>query len=109
MTPELVVQAQLDAYNAQDLDAFMRVFAEDAVIATYNGAVETRGAAAIRERYADLWRRHPDNRADLIGRVCVGDVVIDHEDVRRSETERLVAVAIYTVREGRIIRVDFVR
>lgn len=109
MTPEDVVQAQLEAYNAQDLDAFMALFAEDAVIAEFNGAIETQGAAAIRERYDALWRRYPNNQATLLHRICLGDVVIDHEDVRRSDEERLTAVAVYTVRDGLIARVDFVR
>ena len=52
LKPAEIAQGQLDAYNAQDLDAYMAFFAEDCVVADLNGPVTMQGAAAIRERYA---------------------------------------------------------
>ena len=109
MSPVEVVAAQLEAYNAQDLDAFCACFAEDCVIADLNGAVTQSGLPAMRERYAKLFAQYPENRARIVNRIAVGDVVIDHEDITRSADERFTAAAIYTVRNGRIARVDFVR
>jgi uncharacterized protein (TIGR02246 family) len=109
MSPTDVVQRQLDAYNAQDLEAFMACFAPDCVIADLNGAVTHQGIDAIRARYAKLFAEFPDNHARLVNRIAVGDVVIDHEDIVRAPGNRLLAAAIYTVRDERISRVDFVR
>lgn len=109
MTAADLVQRQLDAYNAQDIDAFMACFAEDCLIADLNSAVSHAGSAAIRARYAELFARYPENRARLINRIAVGNVVIDHEDIRRSTTERISAIAIYTIKNGLITRCDFVR
>ena len=53
MTATEVVQRQLDAYNAQDLDAFCACFAADCVLAELNGAVTQQGAAAVRARYRE--------------------------------------------------------
>jgi uncharacterized protein (TIGR02246 family) len=104
-----LVQRQLDAYNAQDLEAFCACFAADCVLAELNGAVTQQGMAAIRQRYKTLFDTYPENRAALVNRVVVGDVVIDHEDIVRSPSERINAAAIYTVKNGLIARVDFVR
>jgi len=104
-----IVQRQLDAYNAQDLDAFCACFSADCILAELNGAVTQQGAAAIRERYQTLFANYPENHAALVTRVVVGDVVVDHEDIARSPTERINAAAIYTVKDGLIARVDFVR
>ena len=104
-----VVQRQLDAYNAQDLDAFCACFSVDCVLAELNGAVTQQGADALRERYQTLFETYPENHAALVNRVAVGDFVIDHEDITRSPSERINAVAIYTVKNGLIARVDFVR
>jgi hypothetical protein len=42
--------------------------------------------------------------------MSLGDVVIDHEDVVRGPSgPRLEAIAIYTVKNGQIARVDFVK
>ena len=105
-----VVQRQFDAYNAQDLEAFCATYSEDCVIADLNGAVTQRGLGEIRARYAAMFAEHPQNRASIVNRIALGDVVIDHEDVVRGPAgPRFEAIAIYTVRNGRISRVDFVR
>lgn len=109
MTPVDVVQAQLEAYNAQDLDAFCACFAKDCVIADLNGAVTQEGAGQIRERYEDMFAQYPANKAQIVSRIAVGNVVADHERIQRSPDLRLEAIAIYTVRDGLISRVDFVR
>lgn len=109
MKPVDVVQAQVEAYNAQDLDAFCACFASDCVIADLNGAVTQEGAGQIRERYAAMFAQYPENKAQIVSRMAVGDVVIDHERIQRSPELRLEAIAIYTVRDGLISRVDFVR
>ena len=51
-TPVSVVQRQLEAYNARDLDAFMAVMADDVVaVDAETGALIAEGAAALRPRY----------------------------------------------------------
>lgn len=110
MSPEQIVQAQVDAYNAQDLDRFCGFYAEDCVLADWGGAVRQRGKAALRARYAALFAEHPQNHARIANRIAVGDVVIDHEHVERAPGgDRLVVAAIYTVHDGLIVRCDFVR
>lgn len=110
MSPADIVQAQLDAYNAQNLQRFCACFAPDAVLADLNGAVTHRGVAGVRERYAKLFADHPENRAELLSRVAVGDVVVDEERISRGKgAAPFRALAIYTVKSGLIARVDFVR
>lgn len=110
MTPADIAQGQLDAYNAQDLDGYMAFFADDCVVADFNGAVTMRGAAEIRERYAKTFADFPQNKARLVHRVVVGATVIDHEDVARApDGPRFEVAAIYTTRDGKIARVDFVK
>lgn len=109
MSATQIVQRQLDAYNAQDLDALCACFAADCILSELNGAITQQGAASIRERYQTLFASFPENHAVLVNRVAVGNVVIDHEDITRSANERINAAAIYTVKDGLIARVDFVR
>ena len=105
-----VVQGQLDAYNAQDLDAFCAFYAHDAVLASYGGAVLAEGLAAIRERHAKLFAEFPQNKAELLNRIAVGSNVIDHEHVTRNPGgDTFYVAAIYTLAGGKIARVDFVK
>jgi len=110
MTPAEIAQRQLDAYNAQDLDRFCAFFAEDVVVADYGGGETLRGMAAYRERYATLFATHPQNHVTLLGRIAIGNTVIDHEEVRRTpDAAPFHVAAIYTIADGKIARVDFVR
>ena len=43
ITPFDVAQAQLEAYNAQDLDGHCACFADDVVVADLNGAITVNG------------------------------------------------------------------
>jgi hypothetical protein len=110
LSPLEVAQFQLDAYNAQDLDAFCGFYADDVVVADLNGAVTSRGLAALRQRYAKTFGDFPQNKVALKGRVAVGPTVVDHELVIRSPGgETFEVLAIYTIADGKIARVDFAR
>lgn len=110
MSNEAIVQAQLDAYNAQDVERFCSFYAADAKLASYNGQVTTRGIEAIRTRHEGLFAQHPKNKATLLNRIAVGECVVDHEDVERAPGgERFQVAAIYALRDGKIARVDFAR
>lgn len=105
-----IVQRQLDAYNAQDLDLFCTFYAPDCVISDLNGAVQQTGLGEIRARYEKAWALFPQNRAVVLSRIVVGNTVIDHERVSRAPGgETFEVAAIYTLRDGLIARVDFAR
>jgi uncharacterized protein (TIGR02246 family) len=105
-----LIQKQLDAYNTQSIDAFLACYAEDAVLAGLNGDVTHRGLAAIRKRHEDLFYEFPKNHARLVNRIDLGTTVIDHEQVERSPGgDRFEVAAIYTIKDGKIARVDFAR
>jgi uncharacterized protein (TIGR02246 family) len=105
-----LIQRQLDAYNAQDLDAMIQCYAPDCVIAGLNGAITETGREALRARYAKAFAAFPENKATLVNRIAVGNTVIDHEDVSRGPgKEQFQIIAIYTVKDGTIVRVDFAK
>ena len=107
---EAIAQAQLDAYNAQDLDWYCSYFTDDVVVADFNGPVTGEGIDAYRSRYAGAFAQFPQNKAELLGRIAVGDTVIDHERVIRGPDGPVFEVAaIYTFRGDKIARVDFVK
>jgi hypothetical protein len=105
-----IVERQLDAYNQQDLDAYVACYASDVIVSSLNGAVTETGREALRAHYAKAFAMYPENRARLVGRLVVGNVVIDHEDVSRGPgKEQFEIIAIYTIKDGLIGRVDFAK
>ncbi len=85
-----VVQAQLDAYNAQDLDAFMATYADDIVVTSLSqNAVLVEGKEALRARYAGLFHKYPKNHCRIAERRTEGDnVVLDHEIITGRAPEK---------------------
>jgi uncharacterized protein (TIGR02246 family) len=105
-----IAQKQLDAYNAQDLEAYVGFFAADCVIAPINGQPTETSRDAITARYAKAFAQFPQNKAILKNRIAVGNTVVDHELVVRSPSgEQFEIIAIYTFKDGLIGRVDFAK
>jgi hypothetical protein len=106
-SPEAVVQAQLDAYNRRDLEGFLSTYADDAVLVKHPDQVTQAGKAQMRERYAKRFA-NPNIRAEILQRMTFGRFVIDRERVTAPPAKgELEAVAIYEVRDGKIVRVTF--
>lgn len=107
---ESVVQRQLDAYNAKDIDALMAVYAEDAQQFEHPSKLLATGAAEIRPRF-DARFREQNLHAQLLNRIVSGNVVIDHEIVTRTFPEgpgKIELVAIYEVKDERIAKAWFI-
>lgn len=108
-TAEAVVQAQLEAYNARDIDAFIATYADDVKLFELPNKLLSEGTAPMRERYGKLFK---DERlhATIVNRIVMGDTVVDHERVRVTLPQgpgTVEAIAIYEVRDGRITTVWF--
>ena len=109
MSPEQSAQAQLDAYNARDIDAFLRPYHADVELARLpGGEVFARGHDEMRAIYGDLFARTPDLHCKLVNRVCHDRFVIDHEEVT-GLPQPVGAVAIYEVKDGLIVRAWFLK
>lgn len=104
--PETVVQRQLDAYNARDLDALLAIYADDVEVYEFPSVLVASGCAALRERFQARFQE-PNLHATLRNRMVIGNRVVDFEEVRRTFPEgpgTLQLIMIYEVREGRIAR-----
>ena len=106
---EAPVDAQLAAYNAQNVDAFVACFAEDIVLEDGAGKLLSTGREVMRENYARMFAAHPLNRAEILHRIVQGQYVVDHERITGRSPEPLHAVAIYRIEGGLIRHVRFLR
>lgn len=109
MTPEKIVQLQLDYYNQQDVEGFVSTYTPDVQIMEHpSGNILVRGADQLRARYAKMFQANPNNHAALKNRITYGNFVIDLEEVSgRDNREPFQAVAIYEVKENLISKVTF--
>ncbi len=104
-----VVQRQLDAYNARDIDAFMACWADDCEYYEFPDRLLASRAAEIRARHLVRFLE-PDLFGRLIRRVAAAGLVIDKEVVTRNFPEgrgEVDVIAIYQVAQGRIAKAWF--
>ncbi len=110
MTPEDVVNRQLDAYNACDLDAFAQTYAADIKILDEQGKLICDGIKQLREVYGPLFKANPNQVAVIEKRIVGGPYVVDDETViGRADGKTRHAVAIYQVTGEQISHVTLVR
>jgi len=109
--PAIAAERQLAAYNARDLDAFAACFAEDVEVYDFPGVLSLKGRKAFRARFVERFKSE-GLHAIAVHRAVIGARVIDHERVwldGPGQCDPIDLVVIYTVREGLIARVDFIK
>lgn len=108
--PEAVVQRQLQAYNARDIDAFLATYSDDAELQTLGQNPDVRGLDAMRRQYAALFAANPKLHCTITRRIVQGRYVIDHEHLTGIDglEAGIDAIAIYEVHRGKIRRVWFI-
>ncbi len=103
-----VVQRQVDAYNARDLDAFIANFSDDVTIFRLPSREPSlTGKAALAAFYANERFNLPQLRADILARIAMGNKVIDHERIHGVRAAPFETAAVYEVIGGLIARAWF--
>ena len=108
-SPLDTVQAQLEAYNAKDIEALLDSYAPDAEQYTISGELLAQGREQLRERFL-LRFAEPDLHAQLISRTVIGNFVVDAELITRNFPEGrgvIELLCVYEVQDGRIRRAQF--
>ncbi len=107
--PADVVQRQLNAYNARDIEAFLATYHPDARLYGFPDTLQSQGHEAMRRTYQGMFTELPDLHARVPRRIVVGNYVIDEEIVSGlPDGQVFQATAIYEVSDGRISRVWFI-
>lgn len=108
-TPLTVVQAQLDAYNAKNIEALLETYASDAEQYTLHGDLLAKGHEQLRARFLVRFQE-PNLHARLLSRIVVGNVITDAELITRNFPEgpgSLEMLCIYEVVAGCIQKASF--
>jgi uncharacterized protein (TIGR02246 family) len=103
-----VVDAQIDAYRAKDVERFLSHYADDVSVVMFDGTVMFGSKDAMRVAYGKLFADSPDLQVTIAGRVTAGEFVVDEEHLSGFHfgdmPTEMTAVAIYRVTDGKIAR-----
>ena len=109
VTPEILAQQQLNAYNARDIDAFLEPYSDSVRIYSFPDKLMMRGKEEMRKQYSGLFDRVKELHCELVNRIVQGNTVIDQESVTGFGDKPLKAIAVYKIREGKIAEVYFMQ
>ena len=104
-----LVQRQLDAYNAKNIDGWLSTYAADAKQFNLQGECLASGHEEMRKRIAVRFEE-PDLNARLLSRIVMENVVVDHELVIRNFPEgkgEIEMLCIYEIASGLIQKASF--
>lgn len=102
------VQTQLDAYNTGNLELFLSAYSDSVKVYNYPDEFRYQGKEKMRKVYGNMFENLSELHCRLVSRMVMGNKVIDQEFVTFSKEGKPVhVVAIYTVKDGKIIEVRF--
>jgi uncharacterized protein (TIGR02246 family) len=105
-----LISTLVDRYNARDAHGVAALFAPDCAEYAHPGTLLREGPQSIADNYVKVFAEFPQNHAEVLHRSAFGDKVIDHERVRRSpSSEPFEVIVIYTIKDGAVIRTDYVK
>ncbi len=108
--------SMIEAYNAQDVDAYVSHMTDDACEANYRGDVLREGKEGTRVGLAAAFVKWPQNKAEIREGQTVGSYVVFREYVTRgtpsdgsATPDPFEVIVVYSFEGDKCSRVEFIR
>lgn len=108
ISPEHIVQKQIEAYNSRDIEAFMATYTKETSIYTFPNTPRYENKEAMHPYYEKKFKEEPNLNCEIKQRIVYQNKVIDEEYVTYKDKNVKVA-PIYEVENGKIAKVTFIR
>jgi hypothetical protein len=106
--PTDVVDAQIEAYRAGDVERFLSYYADDVSVVLFDGTPMFADKQAMHEQYGKLFTDSPGLHLTITSRMTAGEFVIDEEHVSGLHfgdmPAEMTALSVYRVTDGKISR-----
>ena len=108
--PEDIVQQQVNAYNARDIEAFLATCSPRIKIFDHPDNLLWSGLEEMRKAYMRRFESAPHLHCEIVNRIVLGNFVIDREKITGLPDDQVInTVVIYEVQEGLIQQAWFLR
>lgn len=106
-----IIEEQLLAYNARDLERFIAAYSANIVIEDGANNLLMKGHDQMRERYGAMFKANPELHCRILNRMQIGKYTVDEEEVTGSSNSPapMHAIIIYRVEEDKIVHVRMIR
>lgn len=104
-----LVARQVEAYNARDLEGFLKFYAEDIDLINFPSSSLLKGKVAMRERYAKLFSNSPHLCCAVSWKRTFKNIVTYNEQITGSNgDDEYECIAIYEIENDLIQRLSFI-
>ncbi len=102
---EKAVQGQLDAFNAHDIDGFLKWYTDDYKGFDFNsGELIFQGKEVAYERYSNMFKNEL-LKCKTVNRMVLGRTIVDHEELSKDKSgETYSVIGIYELEDSGLIR-----
>ena len=108
-SPEDIVQRQVNAYNARNIEAFMETYSVDLKLYQWPDRLWLSDWDKARETYASIFEDVPEIHAEILDRMVVGSYVVDRERVTGGSDNKVHNfIVIYEVKDSLIVTVKLI-
>ena len=104
-----LVQRQMNALNARNLNAFMEPYADDVELYTFPNKQIAKGKIEMSKMYASLFEKMPNLHCQIINRIVQGNIIIDNERITGLGDKPLESTGIFYIEEKKIRKVYFIQ
>lgn len=109
ITPETLVQQQLNAYNARNIDAFLEPYSDNVELYNFPDKLLGKGKEIMRQQYGEMFSQLPNLHCEIKKRIINGNTIIDHESISGiGQPKNAEAIAIYKIENNKIVKVYFI-
>ena len=109
MSPEDIVQKQVEYYNNHDLDGFISMYDDSIELYTINNTnPDLTGMSELKKKYNERFK-NPNLHVTIINRIKKDNFIIDEEYVEGISDNVIIVVAIYEIKNEKIRKVVFIR
>lgn len=108
-TPLALVQRQLNAYNARNIEAFLEPYSDDVALYMFPDKLIAKGKENMRKDYYDMFKNLSGLHCEIKERIIQGDIIIDKESVSGMGKTKIEATAIYHIENNKIVKVYFIQ
>jgi len=107
-TPEMLVQQQLNAFNARDMEGFLAPYSDSVALYTQEGNLFCKGKDQMRKQYSGFFAKSEGLHCQILNRMVQGNTVIDQEHSTVTGRKPFGGIAVYKIENGKISTVHFI-
>jgi len=105
--PAMIVNRQVETFNAKDLNGFLSCFSDSVAVNNYPNKNLYTGRIKMKENYGEHMSNNFNTKVEVVNRIIKGNILIDEEIVKENN-ETYHQAAIYEVADGQITSMSFI-